>query len=132
MAIQSLHKQGIIHRDIKPDNIFLDEGGHLILGDLGLAEDIGTFGGTDAEMEKFPIWQDAKIQGGEDFPLLWADAANPLGTKGIAGTYWYTAPEVFRNERYSFGVDYYSVGIIYYQLVTGKVGIWILFGGHIC
>ena len=72
-------------------------------------------------MGDFPIWKEAKKRGGEDYPLLWVDGHNPVGTKGIAGTYWYTAPEVFRNERYSFGVDYYSVGIIYCELVTGDV-----------
>ena len=123
LAIQCLHKQGIVHRDIKPENIFFDEGGHLILADLGLAENIGTFLGTDVEMGCFPIWKEAKKIGGEDYPFLWADRLNPLGTKGIAGTYWYTAPEVFRNERYSFGVDYYSVGIIYCELVTGNVSM---------
>lgn len=122
LAIQCLHKQDIIHRDIKPENIFIDESGHLILADLGLAEDIGTFRAADTEMDKFPIWQEAKKRGGEEYPLLWVDGFNPLGTRGIAGTYWYTAPEVFRNERYSFGVDYYSVGVIYYELVTGRVG----------
>jgi serine/threonine protein kinase len=121
LAVQCLHKRGIIHRDIKPDNIFLDEAGHLILADLGLAENIGTFGGIDAEMDNFPIWKEAKKSGGEDFPLLWVDGVNPLGTREIAGTYWYTAPEVFRNERYSFGVDYYSVGVVYCELVTGNV-----------
>ena len=51
---------------------------------------------------------------------------NPLGTHGIAGTFWYTAPEVFRYERYSFGVDYWSVGLIYHELITGHVSLFIL------
>ena len=112
----------LVHRDIKPDNIFLDESGHLILADFGLAENIGTFDGDGEEgMEKFPNWLEAKAKGGDDYPLLWVDGNNPLGIRGIAGTFWYTAPEVFRNERYSFGMDYYSVGVIYYELVTGHV-----------
>jgi serine/threonine protein kinase len=88
-----------------------------------LAENIGTFVGGEGEegMEKFPNWLEAKAKGGDDYPLLWVDGNNPLGTRGIAGTFWYTAPEVFRNERYSFGMDYYSVGVIYYELITGRV-----------
>ena len=95
-----------------------------------MAENIGTFSGTDTEMDGFPVWKEAKARGCEDFPLLWVNSLNPLGTQGIAGTYWYTAPEVFRNERYSFGVDYYSVGVIYYELVTGNVCINFSFDGR--
>ncbi|KAF8817121.1 kinase-like protein [Phlegmacium glaucopus] len=121
LAIQSLHKMGIVHRDIKPDNIFLDEEGHLVLADLGLAENIATFEGGEDMMEQFPVWVDARTKGGDNFPLLWVGGHNPLGTRGIAGTFWYTAPEVFRYERYSFGVDYWSVGLIYHELITGHI-----------
>ena len=123
LAIQSLHKVGIVHRDIKPDNIFLDEEGHLVLADLGLAENIATFEGGEDMMVQFPVWLDARTKGGDNFPLLWVGGHNPLGTRGIAGTYWYTAPEVFRYERYSFGVDYWSVGLIYHELITGHVSL---------
>ena len=94
----------------------------MILADLGLAENIGTFGGSEQDAANFPGWLEARDRGGDDYPLLWVDGTNPLGTKGGAGTFWYTAPEVFRDERYSFGVDYYAVGVIYYELVTGHVG----------
>jgi serine/threonine protein kinase len=123
LAIQSLHKVGIVHRDIKPDNIFLDDEGHLVLADLGLAENIATFEGGEEMMVQFPVWLDARSKGGDDFPLLWVSGHNPLGARGIAGTFWYTAPEVFRYERYSFGVDYWSVGLIYHELLTGHVSL---------
>ncbi|KAF9485808.1 kinase-like protein [Pholiota conissans] len=121
LAIQSLHKVGIIHRDIKPDNIFLDEAGHLVLADFGLAENIAQYEGGEAAMVKFPLWLDARAKGGDNFPLLWFDEHNPLSMCGIAGTFWYTAPEVFRKEQYSFGVDYWSVGVIYHELITGHI-----------
>lgn len=122
IAIQCLHKQGIVHRDIKPANIFLDDAGHLILGDFGLAENIATYeGGDSVVLEKFPAWIEARTKGGDDFPWLWADDSNPLSTQGPSGTRWHTAPEVFRKERYSFGVDYWSVGVLYHELITGCV-----------
>lgn len=72
-------------------------------------------------MKYFPEWLEARDKGGDHFPLLWVNHRNPLSTVGSAGTFWYTAPEVFRKERYSFGVDYWSVGVIYYELITGHV-----------
>ncbi|KAJ3516688.1 hypothetical protein NLJ89_g971 [Agrocybe chaxingu] len=125
LAVQALHKQGIVHRDIKPDNLLLDDAGHLLLADLGLAENLGTCdlqdGAAAVEMHRFPVWLEARAKGGDEFPMLWVDGHNPLGTRGVAGTYWYTAPEVFRHERYSFGVDYWSVGVIYHELITGHI-----------
>ncbi|KAF9533186.1 kinase-like domain-containing protein [Crepidotus variabilis] len=121
LAIHALHEAGIVHRDVKPESILLDEKGHLILADLGLSANIGRFEGDGAQMESFPVWLEAKTNGGDDYPLLWVDGINPLGMRGGAGTYWYTAPEVFRNERYSFGVHYWSVAIIYHELITGHI-----------
>ncbi|KAF5314908.1 hypothetical protein D9619_006949 [Psilocybe cf. subviscida] len=122
LAIQSLHKYGIVHRDIKTDNIFLDEAGHLVLADLGLAENIAAVeGGEDTIKGRYTTWMEARSVGGDKFPFLWADESNPLSIRGVAGTFWYTAPEVFRKELYSFGVDYWSLGVIYHELITGHI-----------
>jgi len=122
IAIQFLHRKGFIHRDIKPENIFLDDEGHLVLADLGLSEKIAPLTSGRAGRSTFLTW-DRVARGhlGDEFPFLWANATNPFSTRGISGTHWYSAPEIFRAEKYSFGVDYWSIGVIYHELVTGHV-----------
>ena len=39
VAIEELHKNGVVHRDIKPENILIDRHGHICLSDFGLAKE---------------------------------------------------------------------------------------------
>ena len=39
LAVEELHRRNIIHRDIKPDNILIDDEGHVKLTDFGLSKD---------------------------------------------------------------------------------------------
>lgn len=85
-GLEDLHNEGILYRDLKPENCLLDDRGNVRISDLGLA---------------------VKLKAGEDT------------VKGRVGTIGYMAPEVIRNERYSFGVDWFGLGCIVYELITG-------------
>jgi len=95
-ALAAAHRHGIVHRDVKPANIFL----HLAGGD---------------EVPKVLDFGIARIVG--------EAAADPRVTlEGfIVGTPVYMAPERFRNQPIDGRSDVYSVGITLYQMLTGRL-----------
>jgi len=89
-GLKSLHKNKVIHRDLKPNNLLLDDKNELKIGDFGVIAHLN----QDNERRHT-----------------------------ICGTCSYMAPEIFENngKGYSFEVDIWSVGIIMYQFLTGKL-----------
>ncbi|KAE9552500.1 hypothetical protein FO519_004280 [Halicephalobus sp. NKZ332] len=101
-GLQYIHGQGMIHRDIKPVNIFLDSNMSVKIGDFGLAT-LEYFSKTDPENADSSAINNASSQ-----------------TKGI-GTGLYIAPEVIQNTAYSKKTydsrcDVYSVGIVLFEM----------------
>jgi WD40 repeat protein len=95
-GLEALHRAGLVHGDIKPSNILLDETGHALLADLGIAREVG------AETEQ-------------------TQATAPTGRLGT-GTYLYMAPEQWENPaRVDRRADLYSVGATFYHLLTGRL-----------
>jgi serine/threonine protein kinase len=97
-VLHEAHKSGVIHRDIKPDNIFLHrarEGEVVKLLDFGVAKMI------EAGVTR---------------------ALQALTVSGrIFGTPAYIAPERFSNQPYDGRADVYSLGIVLYQMLCGRV-----------
>ncbi|KAJ7053990.1 kinase-like domain-containing protein [Mycena amicta] len=96
-AVKALHENGVVHLDIKPDNI-LANGFELKLIDFGHAYD-------------FKVEQ-------PHTPIFWADNGTRQCLKGIAGTKHFMSPLVETNKRYSYDADLYSVGVTLFQWIT--------------
>ena len=110
LAVESIHNLDCIHRDIKPDNILIDKNGHIKLSDFGLAKI------SDKLYEK----EDEKYKN------FLKDKSNDKNTKmthnknfSCVGTAYYVAPEVLKKSGYDKDIDWWSVGIILYEMLVG-------------
>jgi len=85
-----MHGEGVVYRDLKPENILIDKDGFVRITDFGLSKIIGEY--TDMNIR----------------------------SQTFCGTLEYMAPEMMKNSNYDSCVDWFSFGLVLFEMLSGK------------
>jgi serine/threonine protein kinase len=102
LAIGYLHSNHIVYRDLKLENILLNEDGYISLVDFGISK---------------------QLNNDDDLPMRMSQPINARArdkrTYSVRGTPEYMAPEMLQKEGHSYPVDWWALGTLTYEMLMG-------------
>ncbi|KAI4347283.1 hypothetical protein L6164_008105 [Bauhinia variegata] len=117
LALEYLHSLHVVHRDLKPDNLLIAHDGHIKLTDFGLSK-VGLINSTDDLSG--PAVSGTSLLVEDDPQLSTSEHQRERRKKRSAvGTPDYLAPEILLGTSHGYTADWWSVGVILFELLVG-------------
>jgi len=110
-ALEEAHEKGVVHRDLKPQNVKLSSEGRIKVLDFGLAKAMDTPGATStSDLERSPTLMNS--------PTMTAAHGTQLGV--ILGTAAYMSPEQARGGAVDKRADIWAFGVVLFEMLSGR------------